>query len=84
MILPPDQDEDLKAELELTKGMSGFTKIKGNLSKIDVESAEASVEHDAVTVKSQIRSTVGFDVVNTSVKESMSKWCGNVFQSLIK
>ena len=82
MILPPDQDEDLKAEL--TKGMSGFAEIKGNLSKIDVETAEATVEHDAMTVKSQIRSTVGFDAVNKSVKESMTKWCGHIFQSLIK
>ena len=81
MILPPDQDEDLKAEL--TKGMSGFAEITDNLSKIDAETAEASVEQDAVTVKSQIRSTVGFDAVNTSVKNSMKAWCTSVFADLI-
>ena len=82
MILPPEQDEDLKAKLE--EGKCGFAEITDNLSKIDAEIAEASVEQDAVTVKNQIRSTVGFDAVNTSVKGSMLKWCGNVFQSLIQ
>ena len=82
MILPPDQDEDLKARLE--EGKSGFAEITDNLSKINAETAEASVEQDAVTVKSQIRSTVGFDAVNASVKGSMLKWCGNIFQSLIQ
>ena len=69
MILPPDQDEDLKAVLD--RGKAGFAEIADNLFKINARTAQASVQQDADTVKNQIRSTVGFDAVNSSVKASM-------------
>ena len=81
MIPPPDQDEDLKAKVE--EGKSGIAEITGNLSKIDAETAQATVEQDAVTVKNQISSTVGFDAVNTSVKKSMKAWCTSVFADML-
>ena len=51
MVLPPDQDKDLKAEL--AKGTSGFAEITENLSKIDAETAEATVEQAARCSDSQ-------------------------------
>ena len=81
LILPPDQDDDLKAEL--TKGKSGLDEVKDNLSKIDAETAKASVEQDAVTVKRQIRDGPGFDKVNASVRTSIITWCKEVFGTLL-
>ena len=81
MILPPDQDENLKAALR--KGTSGFAEIKDNLSKIHAETAQASVQQDAETVKKQIRDTVGFDAVNSSVRASMKTILHKMLDDLV-
>merc|ERR1711871_1631310 len=41
----------------------GFTEIAASLTTIDAESAEASVENDAIQIKSMIRKTIGFAAV---------------------
>jgi hypothetical protein len=77
--LPPSEDR-----LFVEKIMAGeCTSVAHSLSHIDVENATASIKEDEIMVKGKIRSTVGFQAVNATVKDSLIDWCGKRFMTLM-
>lgn len=76
MIMPMDAFHSLSKEIN--QGITGILAIKESLSKIDSQNAEASRLADTVKVKTAIRESVGFEKVNSCVKDTMIKWVGDV------
>merc|ERR1712228_299604 len=66
MILPAAAFNSLSQEID--KGKAGIQAIKESLSKIDSANAEAWLPADAEKVKAAIRESVGFEQVNSCVK----------------
>ena len=76
MILPRDSFKSLSEEID--RGIDGIENIKKSLNKVDSEHAEAWLPEDETKVKTAIRESVGFEKVNSSVKDSMINWVGDV------
>ena len=76
MILPMDSFKSLSEEID--RGIDGIENIKKSLNKVDSEHAEAWLPEDEAKVKTAIRESVGFEKVNSSVKDSMINWVGDV------
>jgi hypothetical protein len=76
MILPMDSFKSLSEEID--RGIDGIENIKKSLNKVDSEHAEAWLPEDETKVKTAIRESVGFEKVNSSVKDSMINWVGDV------
>merc|ERR1739845_46440 len=55
-----------------------------SLSNIDSEHAEAAKEHDKHKVQKAIRESVGFESVNSCVKDAMIDWIGHVVQQKMR
>ena len=59
-------------------------RVRDSFLQIDLQNAEASVEADALAIKDLVRSSFGFDVVNTMVKEEFMSWLMRAFQEYVK
>ena len=80
MILPPESMQSIQAAI----GSGNINFVKGSLTQIDVESAEASVPEDETKVKLQIQKHSSFDSVNEAVKKIMRKCCATAFEDFLK
>merc|ERR1712070_1322832 len=59
-------------------------KIRDDLTRVDVQTAKASVPADEAKVKDIIRKSVGIDAVNTAVMRRMQHWCASVFKDYLE
>lgn len=64
--------------------LGGFAEIAASLAAIDTEAAQASVEADALEIKSLIRNSIGFKAVNETVKCALTAWLGSAFGECLK
>jgi len=76
MILPRDSYNSLGEEID--RGKEGINAIKESLCNIDSERAEAWQPADLEKVQTAIIDSVGFEAVNSCVKQTMIKWIGSV------
>ncbi|CAE7242902.1 rngB [Symbiodinium pilosum] len=79
VILPPKELTTFKQVLETSPW-----RVRDSFLQIDLQNAEASVEADALAIKDLVRSSFGFDVVNTMVKEEFMSWLMRAFQEYVK
>ena len=79
MIMPPEEAESFNQKI-----LAGqVQEVKAGLTNIDVENCEASVEADLIKVKQRIRSTVGYQKLNSAVKASMAEWFGTQVKKMM-
>lgn len=70
MILPPEAARGFHDALQNT----GIKVVADSLTNVDVENAKASHPEDEKKVKALIRSGIGYNAVNTEVRNSMINW----------
>ena len=68
---------------QIRRGEAGIQHIKRFLCKVDAESAEAFDPRDEQKVKALIRTTMGFEDVNSQIKRTLVAWIGTVVIQLM-
>lgn len=69
---------------QLDKGKEGIKRVIETISHVNAETAQATMEADAIKVKSLIRkSKGGFLAVNEQVKSSITQWVASEFRAHI-
>jgi len=77
IVMPPREKELLTTEL-LSSPENGIATLYKALKDINVEKAEASVEHDRGHILSLIHERIGFHVVNRQVRDRLRGWVRGV------
>lgn len=78
IIMPEDAQESLINQVR--QGDAGILEVKQHLSKVNSRQAKAFVPKDEEEVKRMITDTVGFETVDSNIRETMMKWIGHVMQ----
>ena len=83
--MPYDASVSLSQKLSL--GDAGIAEVTGSLCEVNVAHAKAFDPRDEKKVKETIQRSVGFDRVNSHVKNAMVQWISGVvrdkFQQLV-
>jgi len=74
MVLPPAAAKSLLDEFE--SGKEGILRVKRSFSEVHSENAVASLVEDEIKVKGLIRQSIGFDSVDSKVRERLQEWVG--------
>ncbi len=82
MIMSPD--ETLSFNSKILEGGDAVQEVAASLTNIDVENCKASVPADLAKVKQRIKTTVGFEKLNSVVKKNIAEWCGTQVSKMIK
>merc|ERR1711933_6455 len=77
-LLPPSSATSMLDQLD--RGRDGIAEILDSFNKVNSEGATASVRVDEITVKSRIRTSVGFARVDAMVRESLVAWTTNTLR----